>query len=158
MPVADPRADEPGRPGSRRPARPDDGSRAVSALVERDGPRPNQLEKRALGTLPSIVEIAKADDDSLDSLVIDPPPILPAPRGEWLARDVAVPDGGDLVIRLLGRNDATSGDWLEAVHVPTRTVRRLPARAQDESETEQAEAGSLLSVSWCFLKCLFDAS
>eukprot|EP00927_Polykrikos_kofoidii_P015773 TRINITY_DN17055_c0_g1_i1.p1 TRINITY_DN17055_c0_g1~~TRINITY_DN17055_c0_g1_i1.p1 ORF type:complete len:2144 (+),score=329.32 TRINITY_DN17055_c0_g1_i1:237-6668(+) len=77
----------------------------------------------------TVAELAKADDITLDRLLLSEPPRLPAPRLTWHTRDITAPAATDLIVRALEHDGDAERQWLEAVHTPTRTVRRLPARS-----------------------------
>ncbi|CAE7698156.1 Vwa8, partial [Symbiodinium microadriaticum] len=89
----------------------------------------------------SAEDLSKASEDQIKALVAAATPDLPAPRHLWQSRDVASLGDGELLIRALTCEG--HADWLEFVHLPTRSLRQLPAwQPKDAANSRDASVGA----------------
>eukprot|EP00930_Biecheleria_cincta_P034503 TRINITY_DN23844_c0_g1_i2.p1 TRINITY_DN23844_c0_g1~~TRINITY_DN23844_c0_g1_i2.p1 ORF type:complete len:980 (+),score=195.66 TRINITY_DN23844_c0_g1_i2:1-2940(+) len=98
----------------------------------------------------SLTELESASDGELKALVAEPAPELPLPRNLWRSRDILVTDSSELLLRALRPHDGSVADWLEFAHLPSQTLRRLPAWPQEAEEGKRpAEATATRGASCC---------
>ncbi|CAE7033917.1 VWA8 [Symbiodinium natans] len=96
----------------------------------------------------SAEDLSKASEDQIKALVATATPDLPLPRHLWRSRDVASLGDGELLIRALSSPEGHE-DWLEFVHLPTRTLRQLPAwQPKDAASPESGPVAVARLLPW----------
>eukprot|EP00434_Breviolum_minutum_P000151 symbB.v1.2.000130.t1/scaffold16.1/size461936/4 len=99
----------------------DDGSKAVWAYLTDNMP---PAVPRNEQSWPSTEELTLAPEEQIKALVSSAQQALPSERGFWRSQDV-VCLGSELILRAM--SDGSNGDWLEFIHLPSRSARQLPA-------------------------------
>lgn len=102
-----------------------DGAKALWAYLA-----PNAVPETATTrteSWPSNEELTLAQEDEIKALVSGPSKQLPTERSRWRSKDV-VCLGSELLLRAMSQGDGN--DWLEFVHLPSRSARQLPASSE----------------------------
>ncbi|CAE8599856.1 unnamed protein product, partial [Polarella glacialis] len=106
--------------------------------------RPQMQAARSAPSAPSqawpasVNDLAEAEDKLLHELVARPAVGNSIDRSMSRCRDTLVCSASDLLLRILEPPDV-SGDWLEVVHLPSKTLRRLPAWNREDSDPEKGK-------------------
>ncbi|CAK9101435.1 Pentatricopeptide repeat-containing protein MRL1 [Durusdinium trenchii] len=100
----------------------EDGSKALWAFLPQ--PRPSA---GGTSSWPGEEELTKVPEEEIKALVAGSKQPLPTERSRWRSKDV-VCLGDELILRAM--TDRQNDDWLEFVHLPSRSARQLPAASE----------------------------